>query len=257
MDTADDDGPFEVDDLLWLIQEMEGQSAPSLADILDDCDGRRIVLDEPRLAAVVAEGIAARLVEVWAEGPGYVTLTPLAAERLDVELKIDSRSWIYRGKVYQEQVGVRAGEEYSPVDPRNYVDPTLPEPLDVLADNESRGALLGPSEFKLRDGSTLKINQVHGVGKPWPWALLAAPGEPCRGCDGRRLPRNAYCAVCNASGVDGKLPPIEASLKRPVPPVVEDLFLYWPKPIESAGPKLTGGLGARTKGRKKAKTAAA
>jgi hypothetical protein len=28
MPPTDDDGPFEVDDLLWLIREMEDQSAP-------------------------------------------------------------------------------------------------------------------------------------------------------------------------------------------------------------------------------------
>jgi hypothetical protein len=255
MDT--DDGPFEADDLLWLICEFEHNSAPSLADLLEDCDAREIEVSRRRLATVVAEAQAAGLVEIWAEGPGYVTLTPLAAERMGVELRIDSRSWIPRGKLYTEQVGLKSWEEYCPVDPQNYIDPTLPEPLDVLVDLESRGTLLGPGEFRLRDGSTLKINQVLGIGRPWPWALLAGPGEPCRGCDGRRLSRNACCAVCHAAGVDGALPPVEPALKRPVPPPKEDLFIHWPKPPAAAGPKLSGGLGGRAKGRKKAKMTAA
>jgi hypothetical protein len=259
MPPTDDDGPFEVDDLLWLIREMEDQSAPSHEMLLEDCAAREIPMTERRLARVIAEAAEAGLVEIWAEGALYVTLTPLAAERMGVELTIDSGRWLPRGKLYQEKLSSRPGEEWSPRDPTSYVDPTLPEPLDVLVDLETRGALIAPGHWWLRDGSTLKVGHVHGIGVEWPWALLAAPGEPCRGCGGRRLARGAYCAICHNSGVDGLLPAVEPALKKDgqVRPPAEDLYVYWPKPATPAGPKLSGGLGTKVKSRKKAKNSAA
>jgi hypothetical protein len=254
---SDDDGPFEIDDLLWLIREME-VSAPSLAQLLEDCELREIPMTGRRLARVVVKAHEEGLVAIW-EGEGYVTLTPLAAERLGVELTIDSQLWIPRGKSYEEKVGLRPGEEWSPRDPTCYADPTLPEPLDVMVDVEMRGALIAPGHWWLRDGSTLKVGNVVGVGRPWPWALLAGPGEPCRGCDGRRLSRVTYCCVCNRSGVDGLLPAVEPALKKDgqVRPPAEDLYVYWPKPSTPAGPKLSGGLGTKVKGRKMTKGSAA
>jgi hypothetical protein len=252
----DDDGPFEIDDLLWLIREME-VSAPSHEMLLEDCRLREIPMTERRLARVVADAAESGLVEIWAEGALYVTLTPLAAERLGVELTIDSQLWIPRGKSYEEKVGLRPGEEWSPRDPTCYADPTLPEPLDVMVDVETRGALIAPGHWWLRDGTTLKVGNVVGVNQPWPWALLKEDGEPCRGCGGGRLSRATYCCVCNRSGVDGLLPAVEPALKKDTRPPAEDLYVYWPRPAPQAGPKLSGGLGGKVKSRKKAKSSAA
>jgi hypothetical protein len=128
-----------------------------------------------------------------------------------------------------------------------------------MVDDETRGTLIAPGHWWLRDGRTVRVADVVGAGRPWPWALLADPGEPCRGCDGRRLAWNSYCCVCSASGVDGLLPAVEPDLKKrgKVRPLADDLYINRPTPAPRAAPKLSGGLGGKVKGRKKAKSSAA
>lgn len=252
----DDDGRFDLDDLLWLIQEMpSSQSTPE--ELLADCGLRSIPVTDRRLARLIAQAQADGLVAIWEDDRPYVTLTPLAAERLGVQLSIDSSYWLAAGVRRQERVEIKPWEDHIEVDPERYVDPTLPEPIDVLIDAEARGELLGPGQFRLRDGSRLCVGLVLGIGAPWPRAILDAARGPCPGCGDARLARGVYCALCHAAGADGLLPRIEPDLEKDArrTSLVADLYVNLPRPKPEGTVKLRGGLGSRVK--KKARGSAA
>lgn len=218
MPDHEDDGTLDtVDDLLWLIAEMP--SAVSDVDsLLDDCALRRIGCDADAMDALVAQGRRDGLIDVWADqGNEWLTLSPLGAKLIDVEIGRGSDRWFPRGKAptadvdYEsgwtsaldvadviELAGMyRSGDEARPnrrgiVDPAAYSDPTCPEPIDVLIDAEylsNAGTLIGPSNRKLRDGSRVNVRMILGLNAPWPAAfdplIEVSSGEPrryCRGC---------------------------------------------------------------------------
>jgi hypothetical protein len=227
---ADDDGPFDLDDLLWVLVQMPSSTC-SLYELLKDCQAREIEVDARGLAELVLEGQDQDLLCVWEEaGPvGHVTLTPLAAERLNVQLDIESGQWCSRQVEWTERSGGPDEVHWQPLDPAVHVDPTLPEPLDVLIQEEEYGALIGPGTRKLRDGSRVSPKLILGIGLQWPEAFEAALvriegdgfvllREVCRGCgsDGVSWPRwkrGVYCTICDRSGVDGLFPAIEPELQ--------------------------------------------
>lgn len=252
-DRDDGDTLDSLDDLLWLIREMEG-AISTLDQLLDDCGARQIGCTPADLSRLVAEGQARGLIEVWTSGgEGYVTLTALAADHLGVQLGAASDKWFRRGWVPPEKVsrqpgfvdldptqvlsgGYRPGDEHRPgrkalMDRSAWIDPTLPEPIDVIVDIEEYGTLLGPGQRRLRDGSQVIVNRILGIGHPWPAAFdpiveviegegFALVRRVCRGCltdlaaPRARLPRNAYCSICDRAGVDGKMPAIERELRQ-------------------------------------------
>jgi hypothetical protein len=232
---------FDLADLLWLVAEMP--RTPSTPDeLLDDAAARDIDLDEGRLADLLAEGQAAGHLVLWEhDGSLYTTLSPLAMESLDLQMGICSDRFYPRRRDFTAQMAAdghrrafhqdpqSAFGSYAPgdehrsrfvgIDPAVYIDPTCPEPLDVLvAQEECRGDLL-------RDGSRVTLHQILGIGLPWPQGLeerllrfegvgFALIKKVCQGCEGRKLGRDTYCAICHRSGVDGKFPPIEAELRQ-------------------------------------------
>lgn len=258
MSEADSEDVLDtLDDLLWLIEEMENRAAASLADLLADCEARGIRCTPAILGRLIARGQAEGLVEIWEhEGAGYATLTPLAADRLGVRLSYESDRWFPRGQKIPDTVirepwevelpdvedfvsgDYRPGDEHRPgrsmIDPAVYIDPSLPEPIDVIIEDEEYGTLIGPGQRRLRDGSQVVIHHVHGINARWPEALkdivqlIEGDGfiiarRLCGGCHQdrtaprARYSRNSYCAICDRSGVDGKFPAIEKDLRQDGP----------------------------------------
>jgi hypothetical protein len=241
IDTDPETEQFDLADLLWLVAEMP--RTPSTPDeILDDAAARDIDLAGDRLATLLAEGQAQDLLVLWEHDRSlYATLSPLAMEQLDLQMGVCSDRFYPRRRDFTPQMAADAhrrafhqdpqsvfgayapGDEhrsrYAGIDPAVYIDPTCPEPLDVLVwQEECRGDLL-------RDGSRVTLHQILGIGLPWPQAfeerLLRIKGQGfallkkvCQGCEARKLPRDAYCAICHRSGVDGKFPPIEPELRQ-------------------------------------------
>lgn len=239
---ADEEEPFTAEDLLWLLAEMP-RTPSTFEELLADLDLRQIAVEPALVAERLAEAAAAGDVELWElAGSLLATLTPLTASRLGLELGLCSDRFFPIGKeLLQETINRnerialhpdpdslfsewRPGDANRPnrrLDPSVYIDPTCPEPLDVLIDLE-------PGGERLRNGHFVQVRQVLGIGLPWPNAFareevrVKADGyalvrQVCRGCLDRELPRNAYCAICHRSGVDGALLPIERSLAQPGP----------------------------------------
>ena len=238
-----DDGTLDsVDDLLWLISEMPA-SVSTLDDLLADCADRRIGCTPEALARLVVAGQASGEVEVWHHGAAYVTLTPLAVERMGLRMSIEGHRFFRGTREFPDVYRAPAREGERP-DLSIYADPTLPEPLDALVASENdHGDLIGPDTRRLRDGSRVKVRIVLGVGAPWPTAL--AKDGPCRGCGGRDLPRNAYCAICQRSGVDAQMPPVEFALARDAATTpLWDCLVANIRPAEAAPRlRLKGGIG--------------
>ncbi|WP_422927022.1 hypothetical protein [Singulisphaera sp. PoT] len=185
------------------------------------------------LAGAEAEG----LIDVWDEAPGQlaIVLTPLAAERLGVEIveAEDGERWLPIGAPPPPRLKVWPGREISETGMQD--DPELPSFFETEADPEAHEPYLELIAYESaeRIASELeppKPEPAYGgpwryfdssLGSvPWPriilglamqWPVVRAEGEPCPCCRGRKLELVAFCLVCERSGVDRFLPKVLAN----------------------------------------------
>jgi hypothetical protein len=242
--------PIDLDGFCWLVAEYGHAIAP-LEDILAYAEGEGIpnTIEEILELAVRAE--AERRVTLWeGEGVPCVTLDAEEARRMGLRLSHLSERWEPAGaplpRAHAKDTpnpdgsrtiplpgyedghpggGYTPGDEHRPgkrwvaADGSMWIDPAQPEPIDVMTREEG---------VELRDNRMVPVYLVLGLGVPWPQGRTPALvpeatddgvllREVCRGCkrpDALRLPYNAYCAICDRSGIDHRLPAVEPALRQ-------------------------------------------
>lgn len=208
---------------------------------------------EDVLAELEAEG----WLESWDRPDGLsLVFTPMAAERLDIELATDGTEgsvfWTIRGK------GSDGGPKHKPREVSEsvligcklsgdfdrpargldgFADPNADEPLDVMVREEHAQRTYDRYQATKYKTSSFQINPplpriILTGARPWP--PLPDPEHPdvCPICKGNRIPMMTACGWCLRSSIDAKLPRVTR--------------IHDPK----SGPKSDGkkgGLGARRK----------
>lgn len=207
---------------------------PTLAQIAGACDD---------FAGPLAEAVEAGLVAADEDlGPETrFVLTPLAAERLGVELTYDSKRWVYRGtrelvgeheadgramhyprpRRSEQGLGVSLGAALNQriafgamlrhgLAPRREADPKQPEPWVELAAVEERARRPYSSD------NPPPIRHHHGLGAIWKGEEFVSP-DSCPYHPSAGITIDGYCHKCHAAGMDPLLPKVDRSRRRQMP----------------------------------------
>lgn len=171
--------------------------------------------------AAVAEAVAAGMAEVW-DGMGahlIVSLTPLAAELLDVEPDDESRGWRPRGRSRFQRLRETTLEDLELHRADDRPDPRALEPIEYMEPDDVRGYR--------RDGRPIpRMRELLGSRVAWPLPCHLRRGRTaeqrvspcsCPVCKGRYLPTTTYCLVCDRSGVDKEMPEVRPEPRKEPP----------------------------------------
>lgn len=157
----------------------------------------------------VAEAVAAGMVEVWDDVGARlrVSLTPLAAELLDVEPDDESRGWRPLGRSRFQWTKDVTFEDLELHRADDRPDPRALEPIEYIEPDDTRGYR--------RDGRPIpRMRRFLGVRVTWPLPCHKTKAGPprqdvppgrCPVCRGMYLKATTYCLVCDRSGVDDEL----------------------------------------------------
>jgi hypothetical protein len=201
--------------LVWLELVRQARALRRVAVPASDI-GNRTGLDMATVAQSLDDLAADGLVTGWTDdkGQAVATLTPLAAERLGLQLRRNQDGYGILGwqprseKPWRERRKSRPGAITATdvgIDLDWHPDARTPS-LKILRVSSEHALALGEKQGQRR----LSDREMNPDRLPWPSIILMGVGawsreqgqETCPTCEGRPLPANTTCGQCGRWGLD-------------------------------------------------------